>query len=87
MTTSSVSARSSTSWDPLNPESYQAVFYTAHWALPVALVFGALAALNTARKDGLKVALDIVLGWLRGPRAVAWLTVLGVAAGVEVGVG
>ena len=70
-----------TGWDPLNPESYQAVFYASHWALPLALLFGAGAAVAQVRREGLRAVLSALLERLRGPRALGWLTALGVAAG------
>lgn len=64
-------------WNPLNPESYQAVFYASHWALPVALPFLAIAAVQALRSGGLSALVEP----LRRPQALGWLTLIGVAAG------
>lgn len=64
-------------WDPLNPESYQAVFYASHWALPFAIPFLILAGVRILRERGIAGLLEPI----RGPRALGWLTLIGVAAG------
>lgn len=66
-----------TAWDSLSSQSYQVAFYASHWALPVAIVFGVPALIRALRAEGLSA----LLAPLRGPRAVAWVTTLALAAG------
>lgn len=64
-------------WDPLSVESYQAVFYASHWALPLALPFLALAGWRAWREKGLSGLLSA----LRGDAGVAWALLLLLSAG------